>query len=165
MLCSIWLCITHNNIDVVLTLLNSLFPFAQCTGLEAGEPSRVVTGFGIVDACFESKDTLDVVYDLVETPLERSRDVSKRSLLALVFMIAFSRVPCIIAMFPLFVHYALLPVSIILMHPLIILWFFTLMLIWAMRITLSILGENVDNFMSLCYFSRYNAPLTRNACN
>jgi len=30
---------------------------------------------GFVDACFESEDTLDEMYDPVETPLDRSRDV------------------------------------------------------------------------------------------
>ena len=40
-----------------------------------GEPFGVVARFSVVDACFESEDTLDVVHNLVNTPLEGSPDV------------------------------------------------------------------------------------------
>jgi len=43
-----------DNIDVVLSLYDSSFPLAQCTGLEVGDPFGVVTRHSIVDACFES---------------------------------------------------------------------------------------------------------------
>ena len=59
-----------DNTDVVVTLHDSSFPLAQYTGLKVGEPFGVVARF--IDSCFNSKDTLDKVYDLVETPLELS---------------------------------------------------------------------------------------------
>jgi len=46
-------------------------------GLEASEPFDVVAKFSTVDECFESKDILDEVHDLVEIPLEGSCDVFK----------------------------------------------------------------------------------------
>ena len=44
-------------------------------GLEVGEPFGVVARPSVVDAYFESEDTFDKVHDLVETPLRRLRDV------------------------------------------------------------------------------------------
>jgi len=44
-------------------------------GLEVREPFGVVTRFSITDACFELGDTCDKLHDLVEMPLEGSRDV------------------------------------------------------------------------------------------
>jgi len=44
-------------------------------GLEVGEPYEVIGKSSVVDACFESRDTFDEVYDLVGMPLEGSRDV------------------------------------------------------------------------------------------
>jgi len=35
----------------------------------------VVAGFSVIDAWFESEDTLDEVHDLAKTPLGESRDV------------------------------------------------------------------------------------------
>ena len=64
-----------DNTDVVLALHDSSFPFAQCTGLEASEPFGFDARFGVTDACVESEDTLEEVYNLIETPLEESRDV------------------------------------------------------------------------------------------
>ena len=43
-------------------------------GFKVGEPFRVVK-FGAADACFESKDPLDKVHDLAETPLEGSHNL------------------------------------------------------------------------------------------
>jgi len=63
------------NINVVLSLRDSSFPLVQCTRLEVGEPFRGVDRFDVVDACFKSEDTLEEVYDLVETHLEGSPDV------------------------------------------------------------------------------------------
>jgi len=51
------------------------FLLVQCTGLEVGQPFGAIARFSVVDACFESEDTLDKVYDLHKTPLEGSRDV------------------------------------------------------------------------------------------
>jgi len=46
------------------------------------------------------------------------------------------------------------------MRPLMILRFFIIMLIWAMRLKcLLFLGGNIDNFLSLGYFHGYNASL------
>ena len=64
-----------DNTEVVLTLHDSSFPLAQCTGPEAGDPFEGVTRFSVVDTFFELKDILDEVHDLVEMPLEGSRDV------------------------------------------------------------------------------------------
>jgi len=64
-----------DNIDDVVTLPNSSFLLAQCTGLEASEPFGFDARFGVTDACVESEDTLEEVYNLIETPLEESRDV------------------------------------------------------------------------------------------
>jgi len=58
-----------------LTLHDSSVPLAQCTGLGVGKPFRVVVRSSVVDASFESEDAFDKVHDLVETPLEGSRDV------------------------------------------------------------------------------------------
>ena len=44
-------------------------------GLEVGDPFGVVARSSVADAYFDSEDTFDKVYDLVETPLEGSRDV------------------------------------------------------------------------------------------
>jgi len=40
-----------------------------------GEPFGFVARFDVADACFKSEGILDKVHDLVETPLEGSRDV------------------------------------------------------------------------------------------
>lgn len=40
-----------------------------------GEPFGGIARFSVVDACFESKDIFDEVYDLVENTLEGSSDV------------------------------------------------------------------------------------------
>jgi len=67
-----------DNTDVVLTLQDSSFPLAQCTGLGEGDPFRFDARFDFVDAYFESEDIFDKVHDLVETPLEESHDVFMR---------------------------------------------------------------------------------------
>ena len=64
-----------DNTDVVLTLPNSPFPLAQCTGLEVDEPFGVVARSSVVDASFELEDVFDKVHALVKTPLEVSHDV------------------------------------------------------------------------------------------
>ena len=64
-----------DNTNVLLTLLYSFIPLAQCVGLEMGEPFGIVAGSSVIDACFGSEDTLDEMHDLVEIPLEGSRDV------------------------------------------------------------------------------------------
>jgi len=35
-----------------------------------GEPFRFITSFDVANTCFKAKDSLEEVYDLVETPLE-----------------------------------------------------------------------------------------------
>ena len=64
-----------DNTDVVLSLRDSSFPLAQCTGLEASEFFGVVARFDVVDACFKSVDFLDEVYDLDKTHLKGLSDV------------------------------------------------------------------------------------------
>jgi len=54
-----------DNTDDVLTVPDSSFPLAQCTGLEVGEPFW----FDVSDACYESKDTFDKVHNLDYTHL------------------------------------------------------------------------------------------------
>ena len=56
--------------NVVLTLPDSSFPLAQCTGLEVGEPFRFDARFDVSDPCFKSEDILDEVYNLDKTLLE-----------------------------------------------------------------------------------------------
>jgi len=51
------------------------FRLAQCIGLKAGEPCGFVARFDVVDSCFESEETLDVVHDLSRTPLEGLHNV------------------------------------------------------------------------------------------
>jgi len=58
-----------------LTLPDSSFPLAQCTGLEVGEPFGFIAKFGVANVCFKSEDILDKVHDLEKTTLEGSRDV------------------------------------------------------------------------------------------
>ena len=74
--CPYYVCSTQPNIasprsntNVVLTLPDSSFPFGKCMGLKAGEPFRGVSRFSVIDVCLESVDSLDVVHNLVETPL------------------------------------------------------------------------------------------------
>ena len=43
----------NNNTDVVMSLPDSSFPLAQCTGLVAGEPFEEVVKFSVIDACFK----------------------------------------------------------------------------------------------------------------
>ena len=43
---------------VILTLLDSSLPFAQCTGFNGGEPFRCAAGLSGVSACLEWEDTL-----------------------------------------------------------------------------------------------------------
>jgi len=64
-----------DNTDIVLSLHDSSFPLAQHKGLEVGEHFGVFTRFDVVDACFESEDTLDVVHNLVRTPFKGCRDM------------------------------------------------------------------------------------------
>jgi len=59
-----------DNTDVILILPGSSLPLAQWTGLEVGEPFGVIAGLKVIDVCFDSKDTVDEVYDLVKIPLE-----------------------------------------------------------------------------------------------
>jgi len=81
-LCSYYTCYAEpdfvspwDKTEVVLTLHDSSFPLAQCTGLADADPFGVVARSSAVDACFESDDTFDKVHDLVKTPLEGSRNV------------------------------------------------------------------------------------------
>jgi len=67
-----------DNTDVVLTIHDSSFPLAQCTGFEASELFGFEARFNVTDACFESEDTLEKVHDLDKTSLEGSRDVLVR---------------------------------------------------------------------------------------
>jgi len=63
------------NTDVVLSLPNSSFPLAQCTGLDMGEPFEFDARLDVSDACFKSEDILDKVHDLNKTALEGSCDM------------------------------------------------------------------------------------------
>ena len=58
------------NTDVVLTLPDSSFPLAQCTGFEVDEPFQYVTRLSRASACLDSKGTFDRVHDLARTPSE-----------------------------------------------------------------------------------------------
>lgn len=58
-----------DNTNIVLAFLDSSFPLAKCTGLEVDGTFESFK-FAVVDEGFESEDTLDMVRDLVETPLE-----------------------------------------------------------------------------------------------
>ena len=60
-----------DNTKVVLTLHDSSFPLAKCTGLEVGEPFGVVARFSFTNACFQSGDAFDEVHDLDEAPFGR----------------------------------------------------------------------------------------------
>jgi len=59
-----------DNTNVVLTLPESSFTLARCTGLRLDEPFRSVSRFSVLNTCFELENTLDEVYDLVGTSLE-----------------------------------------------------------------------------------------------
>ena len=63
-----------DNTDIVLTLPDSSFPLAQCIGLEAGEAFGFIARFNVTNVCFKLEDTFHKVLDLVETPLEGSHD-------------------------------------------------------------------------------------------
>ena len=118
--------------DIVVTLPDSSFPLAQSTGLEVGEPFGFDARFSVTDACLESEDTLDEVYNLDKTPLEGSRNMLVHEESTCLGCNNVLLIPLIIPMFPLFVQNPLLPLSITLICPLIILRFMILMLIWAM---------------------------------
>ena len=64
----------RDSTHVVLILHDSSLALAQCTGFERGEPFGYAMRLSGVSACLESKDTFDMVRNLVDTPLERSRD-------------------------------------------------------------------------------------------
>jgi len=99
-----------DNADVVLTLLDSTFPLAQCTGLDVGDSFVVDARFSVLNACCESENILDEMHDLNKTPLDESRDVLVHEEVS---MIGFSPILLIIPMFHLFVHYPLFPSSIL----------------------------------------------------
>jgi len=63
-----------DNTDLVLTLPDSPFPLAQCTGLKVGKLFSFAR-FDEVNACLEWGDTFDRVHNLIETPFEVSCDV------------------------------------------------------------------------------------------
>jgi len=114
--------------DVILTLLDSSFLFAQCTGLDVGESFGLVIGFDVVDTCCESKDTFYVVHNLAMTLSEVSCDAYLHHLLNLIMTI-FSPIQLII---PIFLHVFLLPSS--------------------TKYYVYVIGRSADNFMSLGYF-------------
>jgi len=58
-----------------LTVHDSSFPFAQCTGREVSEPFGFNARFDISNACLKSEDILDEVNKPDNTLLEGSRDV------------------------------------------------------------------------------------------
>jgi len=64
-----------DNTDVILCLPDSSFPLALCMGLEPCDPFGFDSRIDFADTCFESEDIFDKVHDLLETPLEWSRDV------------------------------------------------------------------------------------------
>jgi len=75
-----------------------------------GEAFRVVVGFSVIDACFESKDIFNEVHNLAEAPLKGSSDVfMMRSLLTLFFIILFPPNLLIIPKFHLCIYNPLLP--------------------------------------------------------
>jgi len=111
--------------------------------LKAGGPFGLVARFIVVNACFESEDTLEEVHDLAKTPLKGSRDIFVcEDFPSLGFDDSVLPSLVVHSHASLFVHYPLSPSSTIFMSPLIILPFVTLMLIWAaMRISLMCLVE------------------------
>jgi len=44
-------------------------------GVRGGEPFGYAARLGGISACLESEDTFDMVHNLVDTPLERCRDI------------------------------------------------------------------------------------------
>jgi len=67
--------LSWDNTNVVLSVLGSSLPLAQCTELEEGDPFGFDGRFDVVDTCFELEDIFDKVHDLVKTLLEESYDV------------------------------------------------------------------------------------------
>ena len=102
-----------NSIDVVITLPDSFFPLAQCTGLEVGEPFGFMAKFDVGDSYCASEETLDMVHNLVNTPLEGCRyECINEESSRLCFNYAFPN-SLIIPMFSLRVHNPLFPLSIL----------------------------------------------------
>ena len=110
-----------DNTEVVLTLHDSSFPLAQCTGLEVGEPFGFGARFDIFDVVFKSEDTLHELHNLDKTPLEGSYDVFMHKESPTLVVIMLSQIPLIILMFHLCIYNSLLPLSMTLLIPLIIL--------------------------------------------
>jgi len=54
---------------------DSSLPLAQCTGLEVGEPFRLVARLGMNNAYCGLETPFEEVHHLVKTPLERCRDM------------------------------------------------------------------------------------------
>ena len=54
----------RDNTDVVLTLLDSSIPLAQCMRLQVGNRFWFVDRFDVVDTYFESEEIFDKVHDL-----------------------------------------------------------------------------------------------------
>ena len=145
------------NIDVVLALHDPSFPLAQCTVLKVDEPFGFDVTFDFFDACFKSKDILDEVHGLAETPLEVSRDVfMNEESPSLGFdnnilpnPLDHSHVSPICSLHsPSPEYYIDMPIE----NPMI---FYANNDLGYEDNMFSMLGGNVDNFMSLCYFSWY----------
>ena len=103
-LCPYYACYAHPN---------SSFPLAQCTGLEVGGPFGLIAKFDVGDSYCALEETLDVVHNLLNTPLGGVvMIVCMRSLLAFI-LIMLSPIPLIIPMFPLRVRNSLFPPSIL----------------------------------------------------
>jgi len=107
--------------------------------------------FDVADACFKSKDISDAVHDLDKTPLEGSPDV---------FTHEDSQSPLSFPCFTYFFITLSFPLSTTLVRLLKILCFFyTDNDLGYEDNMFNMLGRNIDNFMSLGYFSGYNASL------
>ena len=87
-----------------------------------GDSFRFDARFRVVDTCFESEGIFDKMHDLVETPLEGSHDVFVRDESpSLSFDDSVCAILLIIPMFHLCIYNPLLPLSMTLLSPLIIL--------------------------------------------
>jgi len=125
----------RDNTDVVLNLPDLSLPLAQCTGFKGGEPLGYDARLNGISECLESEDAFYVVQNLVDTPLDGSRDMFVHEgspslgcdhVIPILHENSYVSLTCSQSSFPW---------SILLMCPMIFLNFVILMLIWVMRIT------------------------------
>jgi len=144
-----------------MALHDSLFPLAQCMALRWVSLLGVVAKFSVTDACFGSEDTFDEVHDQVETPLEGSHDVFMykefhtlgSDSIVLPNLLDHSHVS------PMHLQPSLSPEYYIDVPSENLMIFYANNDLGYGDNMFSMLGTNVNNFMSLSYFSGYNVSL------